>query len=67
MGSLAYSEMQPLIVGFHNSGELGAWFLYDALGISPQLLALLVVLMAVGCFIGAEKVEASDRPAWCTQ
>jgi len=57
VGSLAYSEIQPLIVAFHNSGELGASFLYDALGISPQLLALLVVLVAVGGFIGAEKVE----------
>jgi rhodanese-related sulfurtransferase len=57
-GSLLYSEIQPSIVAFHNSGELGARFLYDALGIPPQVLAVGVVLMAVGCFIGAEKVEA---------
>ncbi len=53
-----YSEIQPSIVAFHNSGELGARFLYDALGVPPQVLAVGVVLMAVGCFIGAEKVEA---------
>lgn len=58
LGSLLYSEIQPSIVAFHNSGELGARFLYDALGVPPQVLAVGVVLMAVGCFIGAEKVEA---------
>jgi rhodanese-related sulfurtransferase len=58
LGSLAYSEIQPTIAAFHNSGDLGALFLYDALGIPPQVLAVGVVLMAVGCFIGAEKVEA---------
>ena len=57
LGSLAYSEIQPTIAAFHNSGDLGAFFLYDALGVPPQVLAVGVVLMAVGCFIGAEKVE----------
>ncbi len=58
LGSLFYSEIQPLIVSFHNSGELGARFLYGDLGIPAQVLAVGVVVMAVGCFIGAEKVEA---------
>jgi hypothetical protein len=58
LGSLLYSEIQPSIVAFHNSGEMGAKFLYDAFGIPPQVLAVGVVVMAVGCFIGAEKVEA---------
>jgi rhodanese-related sulfurtransferase len=58
LGSLFYSEIQPLIVAFHNSGELGARFLYQDLGIPAQVLAIGVVVMAVACFIGAEKVEA---------
>lgn len=58
IGSLVYSELQPSIVAFHNSGDLGARLLYDALGVPPQVLAVGVVLMAIGCFIGAEKVEA---------
>jgi rhodanese-related sulfurtransferase len=58
LGSLFYSEIQPLIVAFHNSGELGARFLYEDLGIPAQVLAIGVVVMAVACFIGAEKVEA---------
>jgi hypothetical protein len=58
LGSYLYSEIQPLVVSFHNSGELGAAFLYSTLGVPAPVLALGVVAMAVGCFIGAEKVEA---------
>jgi hypothetical protein len=58
IGSLLYSAIQPKIVAFHNSGELGAAFVYNYLGVPAPVLALGVVLMAVGAFIGAEKVEA---------
>jgi rhodanese-related sulfurtransferase len=58
IGSLIYSAIQPKIVAFHNSGELGAAFVYNYLGVPAPVLALGVVLMAVGAFIGAEKVEA---------
>lgn len=57
LGSLIYSEIQPQIAAFHNSGELGALFLYEIIGLPAPVLAFLIVLMAVGCFIGAEKVE----------
>jgi hypothetical protein len=42
---------------FHDSGEKGAWFLYDVFGISPQVLAVIIAIAAVGAFFGAEKVE----------
>jgi len=58
IGSLLYSELQPLVAGFHSSGDLGWVFLYDLLGIPYQVLALAVVVMAVVAFVGAEKVEA---------
>ena len=39
VGSLVYSEIQPAIASFHSSGEMGHVFLYQLLGVSPQLLA----------------------------
>jgi len=57
VGSLLYGEVQPLLASFHESGEMGHLFLYDALGVSPQLLAVGVTVMAVAMFFGAEKVE----------
>ncbi len=58
-GTFLYSELLqiPAFHRFHISGEKGTWFLYDLLGIAPQLLALIVTLMAIVAFIGAEKVE----------
>jgi hypothetical protein len=56
---------------FHESGEKGPWFLYDAFGINPQLLAVIIAAAAVAAFIGAEKVESlvnhrtvMRRPIW---
>jgi uncharacterized membrane protein YedE/YeeE len=57
IGSLVYVEAQPLLGGFHTSGDLGWLYLYDLLGVSPQLLALVVALAAIGCFVGADLVE----------
>ncbi|HYM62275.1 MAG TPA: YeeE/YedE thiosulfate transporter family protein [Thermoanaerobaculia bacterium] len=59
-GTFVYSELLqiPGFARFHTSGERGAWFLYDWLGIPAQLLALIVTIVAIAGFIGAEKVEA---------
>ncbi len=56
-GTLVYGELLPLFSDFHVSGDLGWLYLYDLAGVSPQLLALGVALMAIGCFVGAEWVE----------
>lgn len=57
LGSVAYGEVQPLVQGFHMSGDLGPLFLYQLLGIPAPVLALAVAAMAIGAFLGAEKVE----------
>jgi rhodanese-related sulfurtransferase len=66
-GTFVYSELLQFapLQRFHLSGEKGAWFLYDLLKISPQVLAALVTMAAIGAFIGAEKVEriVSGHPA----
>jgi hypothetical protein len=56
-GTVVYGELQPGFAAFHSSGDMGWLFLYDLLGVSPQVLALAVALMAIGCFVGAEWVE----------
>ena len=57
LGSLLFSELYPLVQEFYVSGDQGQLFLYELLGIPPALLAMGVVVMAVGCFVGAEAVE----------
>jgi hypothetical protein len=57
VGSLIYGEVFPLLASFHTSGEQGHMFLYELVGLEPQVLAMLVTLMAIGMFIGAERVE----------
>jgi hypothetical protein len=57
LGSLLYSEIQPAIASFHDSGALGQLFLPDLLGLHPLLLAVIIGVVAVGAFLGAEKAE----------
>jgi hypothetical protein len=59
VGTVLHGELlawKPF-AAFHESGDLGPLFLYDLLGVPPALLALGVAAMAVGCFVGAEKLE----------
>ena len=58
-GTFVYSELLqiPAFHAWHLSGEKGAFFLYDWLKVPPQVLAVVIALMAIGAFIGAEKVE----------
>ncbi len=57
IGSLAFSEFYPHIKDFYISGAKGQLFLYDLLRIPPHILALMITMMAIGAFIGAEKLE----------
>lgn len=57
LGSVLYTEVEPSILGFHNSTEWGALFLNEILGVPVPVVALGVVAMAVLCFFGAEWVE----------
>ena len=57
IGSVLYGEIQPAMVAFHNSGELGQLFFWQLLGVPAPVLALLVAGMAGAAFLGAEWVE----------
>ena len=63
VGQVAYAELLsiPAVARFHNSGDLGSLFLWDLLKLpnraGPPIVAIAVTVMAVGCFIGAEKLE----------
>ncbi len=57
VGSMLYGEMFPVMESFHTSGAQGQVFLYELLPVSPVVVGIAVTAMAVGGFIGAEKVE----------
>ncbi len=57
IGSVIYGEIYGLIAGFATSGAMGHLFLPDVLGLERPFVAFLVTLMAIGAFIGAEKLE----------
>jgi hypothetical protein len=58
-GTLLYGELLSVapFAAFTESGALGHLYLYDLLHLPPAVVALLVALMAMGCFVGAEKLE----------
>ncbi len=63
VGQVAYAELLsiPAVNRFQNSGDLGPLFLWDLLKLpnkaGPPMVAIAITVMAVGCFIGAEKLE----------
>lgn len=63
-GMLLYGETFPLFQNFAESGNLGERTLSDWLGLRPGVVALLVIIMALGMFYGAEWLEKKfgDKP-----
>jgi hypothetical protein len=61
LGSVAYGFVYPLVAGYTTSGDLGQRFLDQITGIPRPVLAMAIALMAVGMFMGAEKVEVIFR------
>jgi rhodanese-related sulfurtransferase len=57
LGSLLFGVGFPLYEGFYHSGDLGVLRFSDLLGIPDAFLAVAVTLMAIGMFIGGEKLE----------
>ena len=57
VGSLGYSELEPAMGSFPDSGALGSFTLPQWLGLPLPVVALAVVAIAIAAFIGAEKVE----------
>lgn len=62
LGVFVGGELTPLIQRFDTVGALGRVTLPQALHLPPGLVVLLVVLMAVGGFAGAEWVERRFAP-----
>lgn len=56
-GGLAFGVAWPAVEGFYTSGARGVLTLPDVLGMSWPVVAFGVVIVAIGGFFGAEKVE----------
>jgi hypothetical protein len=56
-GGLLYAELEPALGAFPNSGKLGTYTLSQFLHLPTLVVALLVLVMAVGAFFGASKIE----------
>lgn len=63
VGSFIYNLLLeiPVFARFHTSGELGPAFIHELLGVPAPFVGVAVALMAIGAFVGAEKVEAIMR------
>ncbi|WP_242337692.1 MULTISPECIES: YeeE/YedE thiosulfate transporter family protein [Anaeromyxobacter] len=63
VGQVLWAELEwrPGFATFHNAGDLGNFYLWELFHLSPRsgpyVVALAVTAMAVGCFVGAEKLE----------
>jgi uncharacterized membrane protein YedE/YeeE len=63
VGQVIWAELEwrPGFSAFHGATPLGNFYLWELLHLPPKagpvILAVAVVAMAIGCFIGAEKVE----------
>ena len=56
-GSILFNELYPFIQPLYTWGDSGVAHAYTALGLSSAGLALLITLIAIGCFWGSEYVE----------
>ena len=73
VGQVAWTSIEhlPAIARFQNSSNLGHYYLYELLHlpprVGPSVVALAVATMAIGAFLGAQKIEAilrrKDAPA----
>ena len=61
-GMFAFGEAFPLLKGFYESGDFGRLTLPQAFHLPYGLVVFLVVVMAVGGFMGAEWVERRFAP-----
>lgn len=57
IGVFIFSESFPLFEKMYYGNALGSKMINDSLGISPELFTFILVLMAIGMFWGASKVQ----------
>jgi hypothetical protein len=56
-GIFIFSEFEPLLASFHNSGAMGEVFVWQWLATSPGVVLFAAVLVAIGAFTIATVVE----------
>ena len=56
-GIFIFSEFEPLLAAFHNSGAMGEIFVWQWLETSPGVVLFAAVLVALGAFTIATRVE----------
>lgn len=61
-GSLVFGFAWGPLEGFYRSGAMGSVTIAQSLGLPFPVLAAGVVAMAIGCFLGAEKLEQVFAP-----
>ncbi len=57
IGSLIFGFVYPALEAFYSAGSMGAVTFPDLLGIPWPVVALFVAIMAIACFILAERLE----------
>jgi hypothetical protein len=63
VGQVAWAELEglPGLARFHGAGSLGNVYLWELLhlpsSVGPAVVAVAVTAMAVGCFVGVERLE----------
>jgi len=59
VGTLVYGELMawPAFAAFTESGFQGHLYLQDLVHLPAPVVALAIALMAIGCFVGAERIE----------
>ncbi len=57
LGSILFNEMFGMLKGLYNWGDSGVQFAWQAFGLPEPAFAMLFVLVAIGCFWGAEYIE----------
>lgn len=63
VGAVIWAELEwrPGFARFHDSTYLGNFYLWELLHLPPKagpvIVAVAVIAMAIGCFVGAEKIE----------
>jgi len=57
IGSVLFNEMFGMLKGLYAWGDSGVQFAWQSVGLSAAPFAVLFVLVAIGCFWGAEYIE----------
>ncbi len=57
IGIFIFGEVFPLIKDFYYSASYGAIYVYDSLGLSRELFALLLTVIAIAAFIITDRIE----------